>query len=159
MAVDTTTDSKGRVIQVIGPVIDLEFPSGHLPSLLNAVVVEKDQERGGPIVVEVEQHLGNNWVRCVAMDSTEGVRRGATATDTGSPMEVPVGPPTLGRMFNVLGQPIDGLGPVATETRFPIHRDAPKFEDQIAESQVFETGLKVIDLVATFTRGGKIGIY
>jgi F-type H+/Na+-transporting ATPase subunit beta len=159
MAVDTTTDSKGRVIQVIGPVIDVEFPSGHLPNLLNAVVVEKDEKQGGPIVVEVEQHLGNNWVRCVAMDSTEGVRRGATATDTGSPIEVPVGPATLGRMFNVLGQPIDGLGPVESETRFSIHRDAPKFEDQIAESQVFETGLKVIDLVATFTRGGKIGIY
>lgn len=151
-----TLDTKGKVVQVIGPVVDIEFPPNLLPNLLNAVHVDKDT---GPIVVEVEQHLGNNWVRCIAMDSTDGLRRGADAIDTGAPIEVPVGKSTLGRMFNVLGQPIDGLGPVNAETRFPIHRPAPSFEDQNTESQVFETGLKVIDLIATFTRGGKIGIY
>jgi len=149
-------DSKGKVVQVIGPVVDIEFPPGRLPSLLNAVIVDKES---GPITVEVEQHLGNNWVRCVAMDTTDGLRRGAEASDTGAPIEVPVGPATLGRMFNVLGQPIDGMGPVNAETHFPIHRPAPSFEEQNTESQVFETGLKVIDLVATFTRGGKTGIY
>ncbi|HLH72320.1 MAG TPA: F0F1 ATP synthase subunit beta, partial [Chloroflexota bacterium] len=151
-----TLDNKGRVVQVIGPVVDIEFPPGRLPNLLNAVTVEKES---GPIVVEVEQHLGNNWVRCVAMDTTDGLRRGAEAIDTGAPIEVPVGPSTLGRMFNVLGQPIDGRGPVESETRFPIHRPAPSFDEQSTEAQVLETGIKVIDLIATFTRGGKIGIY
>src|SRR5579883_1862417 len=154
VAIDTK--AKGKVVQVIGPVVDIEFPPDRLPSLLNAVVVEKDS---GPIVVEVEQHMGNNWVRCVAMDSTDGLRRGAEAIDTGAPIEVPVGPSTLGRMFNVLGQPIDGRGPVESETRFPIHRPAPSFDEQSTEAQVLETGIKVIDLIATFTRGGKIGIY
>ncbi|MGH2461521.1 MAG: F0F1 ATP synthase subunit beta [Chloroflexota bacterium] len=154
MAVETKTE--GKVVQVIGPVVDIEFPPGRLPSLLNAVLVDK---ASGPIVVEVEQHMGNNWVRCVAMDSTDGLRRGALATDTGASIQVPVGPATLGRMFNVLGQPIDGKGPVNAEVHFPIHRAAPSFEEQSTESQVFETGLKVIDLVATFTRGGKTGIY
>jgi F-type H+-transporting ATPase subunit beta len=156
VAVETKVDSKGKVVQVIGPVVDVEFPAGRLPGLLSALVVDKEN---GPIVIEVEQHLGNNWVRCVAMDSTEGVRRGSDVTDTGAPIEVPVGPPTLGRMFNVLGQPIDGLGEVVSDTRFPIHRPAPAFDEQVTEAQVFETGIKVIDLVATFTRGGKIGIY
>jgi F-type H+-transporting ATPase subunit beta len=156
VTLDTTVDGKGRVVQVIGPVVDVEFPAGRLPNLLNALVVDKDN---GAVVVEVEQHLGNNWVRCVAMDSTDGLRRGAEVTDTGNPIEVPVGPATLGRMFNVLGEPIDGKGPVAAEVRFPIHRPAPTFEEQTTEAQVFETGIKVIDLVATFTRGGKTGIY
>src|SRR5579875_3039193 len=126
VAIDTK--AKGKVVQVIG------------------VVVEKDS---GPIVVEVEQHMGNNWVRCVAMDSTDGLRRGAEVIDTGSPIQVPVGPKTLGRLFNVLGQPIDGKGPVEAEQKFPIHRPAPSFEEQATEAQVFETGLKVIDLIAT----------
>jgi F-type H+-transporting ATPase subunit beta len=156
MAVETRVETRGKVVQVIGPVVDVEFPAGRLPGLLNALVVDKEN---GPVVIEVEQHLGNNWVRCVAMDSTEGIRRGSDVSDTGAPIEVPVGPPTLGRMFNVLGQPIDGLGPVETETKFPIHRPAPAFDEQVTEAQVFETGIKVIDLVATFTRGGKIGIY
>jgi len=144
------------VVQVIGPVVDVEFPAHQLPNLLNALQVQTD---AGLVVVEVEQHLGNNWVRCVAMDSTDGMRRGADVTDTGGPIMVPVGPATLGRMFNVLGQPIDGRGPVNAEMQFPIHRPAPAFDQQVTEAQVFETGLKVIDLVATFTRGGKIGIY
>ena len=156
MAVETQALTKGHVVQVIGPVVDVEFPPGQLPDLLNALNVDRE---GGPIVVEVEQHLGNNWVRCVAMDSTDGIRRGAEATDTGASITVPVGPETLGRMFNVLGVPIDGKGDVVTKLRFPIHRPAPSFEDQITEAQVFETGVKVLDLVATFTRGGKTGIY
>ncbi|HEY8885032.1 MAG TPA: F0F1 ATP synthase subunit beta [Chloroflexota bacterium] len=153
---ETPTATKGRVVQVIGPVVDVEFPAHQLPNLLNALQVQTD---AGLVVVEVEQHLGNNWVRCVAMDSTDGMRRGADVTDTGGPIMVPVGPATLGRMFNVLGQPIDGRGPVNAEMQFPIHRPAPAFDQQVTEAQVFETGLKVIDLVATFTRGGKIGIY
>ncbi len=156
MAIETPTATKGRVVQVIGPVVDVEFPAHQLPNLLNALQVQTD---AGLVVVEVEQHLGNNWVRCVAMDSTDGMRRGADVTDTGGPIMVPVGPATLGRMFNVLGQPIDGRGPVNAEMQFPIHRPAPAFDQQVTEAQVFETGLKVIDLVATFTRGGKIGIY
>ena len=156
MAIETKTATKGRVVQVIGPVVDVEFPAHQLPNLLNALQVQTD---AGLVVVEVEQHLGNNWVRCVAMDSTDGMRRGADVTDTGGPIMVPVGPATLGRMFNVLGQPIDGRGPVNAEMQFPIHRPAPAFDQQVTEAQVFETGLKVIDLVATFTRGGKIGIY
>ncbi len=156
MAIDTKVETKGKVVQVIGPVVDVEFPAGRLPGLLNALIVEKEKS---PVVIEVEQHLGNNWVRCVAMDTTEGIRRGTDVSDTGAPITVPVGPATLGRMFNVLGQPIDGKGPVVTETRFPIHRPAPRFDEQVTEAQVFETGIKVIDLVATFTRGGKVGIY
>ena len=156
MAVETKTETKGRVVQVIGPVVDVEFPAGQLPDLLNALDVESEN---GRIVVEVEQHLGNNWVRTVAMDSTDGLRRGAEAIDTGSPIAVPVGPSTLGRMFNVLGQAIDGMGSVHSELKFPIHRPAPSFAEQSTEAQVLETGIKVIDLIATFTRGGKIGIY
>ncbi|MBI2939264.1 MAG: F0F1 ATP synthase subunit beta, partial [Chloroflexi bacterium] len=146
----------GKVVQIIGPVVDLEFPPKQLPSLLNAVDVQKD---GGRLVVEVEQHLGNNWVRCVAMDSTDGLRRGASAVDTGAPIAVPVGPETLGRLFNVLGEPIDNRGAVETEQRYPIHRPAPSFEEQRTETEVLETGVKVLDLVATFTKGGKIGLY
>jgi len=156
VAVETRTETKGRVVQVIGPVVDVEFPPGQLPDLLNALDIESEN---GRIVVEVEQHLGNNWVRTVAMDSTDGLRRGAEAIDTGGPISVPVGPSTLGRMFNVLGEPIDGKGPVTSELRFPIHRPAPTFAEQSTEAQALETGIKVIDLVATFTRGGKIGIY
>jgi F-type H+-transporting ATPase subunit beta len=160
VAVETKPEARavatGKVVQVIGPVVDVEFPPHQLPNLLNALRVQTD---AGQIVVEVEQHLGNNWVRCVAMDSTDGMRRGADVTDTGAPIEVPVGLPTLGRMFNVLGQPIDGRGPVNADMHFPIHRPAPAFDQQVTEAQVFETGLKVIDLIATFTRGGKIGIY
>ena len=122
MAVETQVITNGHVVQVIGPVVDVEFPAGHLPDLLNALIVDRE---GGAIVVEVEQHLGNNWVRCVAMDSTDGIRRGAKAVDTGDAITVPVGPETLGRMFNVLGIPIDGKGDVNTKLRFPIHRSAP----------------------------------
>jgi F-type H+/Na+-transporting ATPase subunit beta len=146
----------GKVVQVIGPVIDVEFPSNDLPRLMNALNVERD---GTNLVVEVAQHLGNNWVRCVAMDSTDGLARGASAVDTGAPITVPVGANTLGRLFNVLGEAIDGLGPVVSETNYPIHRPAPSFEEQQTDAHVLETGIKVVDLISTFTRGGKIGIY
>ncbi|HUE75244.1 MAG TPA: F0F1 ATP synthase subunit beta [Chloroflexota bacterium] len=146
----------GKVVQVIGPVIDVEFSSNDLPKLMNALNVERD---GTNLVVEVAQHLGNNWVRCVAMDTTDGLARGANAVDTGAPITVPVGAKTLGRLFNVLGQAIDGLGEVVSETNYPIHRAAPSFEEQQTEAHVLETGIKVVDLISTFTRGGKIGIY
>ena len=146
----------GKVVQVIGPVIDVEFPPDSLPRLLNALEINTDGRR---LVLEVEQHLGDSWVRCVAMDASEGLRRGAVAVDTGAPISVPVGPQALGRLFNVLGEPIDNAGPVETTQRFPIHRPAPTYAEQQTEAAVFETGLKVIDLVAPFTRGGKVGVY
>jgi len=137
-------------------VVDVEFPPESLPRLLNALEVQRD---GGRIVLEVEQHLGNNWVRCVAMDSTDGLQRGATALDTGAPISVPVGPATLGRLFNVVGEPLDNLGPVQSAKTYPIHRPPPSFEEQQTKAEPFETGVKVLDLVATFTKGGKVGVY
>ncbi len=154
--IDAPVRVSGKVVQVIGPVIDVEFPPGALPTLLNALEVKRAE---GDLIVEVEQHLGNHWVRCVAMDSTDGIRRGDVVTDTGAPISVPVGEATLGRLFNVLGRAIDGLGEVVTELRHPIHRAAPSFAEQTTEAEVFETGIKVIDLVATFTKGGKVGVY
>ena len=146
----------GKVVQVIGPVVDVEFPPDQLPKLFNAVEIAQN---GSRLVLEVEQHLGNNWVRCVAMDSTDGIRRGTEATDAGEAITVPVGPNTLGRLFNVLGEPIDGRGQVESEMKYPIHRPAPDFTEQQTRPEVLETGLKVIDLVSTFTKGGKIGAY
>ncbi len=145
----------GHVRQVIGTVVDVEFPPEELPDLHSALEIEMD---GHKLVAEVEQHLGNNWVRCLAMDSTDGLRRGARAVDTGQPIAVPTGPGTLGRLFNVLGAPLDGLGEVAG-SRHPIHRTPPTFEEQETQVQVLETGLKIIDLIAPFTRGGKVGAY
>ena len=146
----------GKIVQIIGPVVDVEFPPNALPSLLNALVVEDGDRR---IVLEVEQHLGNNWVRSVAMDSTDGLRRGLSATDTGAPISVPVGPSTLGRLFNVLGEPLDNLGPIDAVASYPIHRPAPAFDEQQTTAEMFETGLKVLDLIAPFTKGGKVGVY
>jgi F-type H+-transporting ATPase subunit beta len=148
--------SKGRVVQVMGPVVDVEFPGGELPDIYYAVEIPKNGDR---LVVEVQQHLGNDWVRCVAMDATDGLRRGMEAIDTGAPISVPVGPTTLGRIFNVLGEPIDNAGPVEAEEYYPIHRPAPSFEEQVTRPEFLETGLKVIDLIAPFTRGGKTGIF
>ena len=148
--------AEGRVVQVIGTVVDVEFAPGQLPDLLNAVEIEMN---GTKLVAEVEQHLGNNWVRCLAMASTDGLARGARVIDTGRPIAVPVGRATLGRLFNVLGEPIDNRGPVEAEERWPIHRKPPSFEEQETKAQVLETGLKVIDLVAPFTKGGKVGAY
>ncbi len=148
--------SVGRVIAITGPVVDIEFPAGKLPAIYNAVVLHSPS---GDITCEVQQHLGNNWVRTVAMTATDGLARGIEAIDTGAPISVPVGPNTLGRVFNVLGQPIDGLGPVEADTYYPIHREAPSFEDQTTQVEVFETGIKVIDLIAPFAKGGKVGIF
>ncbi|OGN81581.1 MAG: F0F1 ATP synthase subunit beta [Chloroflexi bacterium GWC2_73_18] len=147
----------GRVIQITGPVVDIEFPPGHLPGIYDAVEIERPG--GGRLVCEVQQHLGDNWVRAVAMTTTDGLPRGVEARDTGGPITVPVGEATLGRVFDVLGEPIDGKGPVAAEKRYPIHRPAPTFDEQVTETQVFETGLKVIDLIAPFAKGGKVGIF
>jgi len=147
----------GRVVQVMGPVVDIEFPPDELPEIYHAVEIPRRGEKS--LVVEVQHHMGDDWVRCVAMDSTDGLRRGMKAIDTGGPITVPVGPATLGRLFNVLGEPIDGLGPVETDVRYPIHRQAPPFEEQETTPQFFETGLKVIDLVAPFTKGGKTGVF
>ncbi|MCI0345323.1 MAG: F0F1 ATP synthase subunit beta, partial [Chloroflexi bacterium] len=134
--------SVGQVIQITGPVVDIEFPAGQLPAILNAVEIERPGQ--DPLVCEVAQHLGNNWVRSVAMTTTDGLARGTRAVDTGGPITVPVGEATLGRVFDVLGRPIDSLGPVAAEVMLPIHRDPPAFEDQTTEIEVFETGLKII---------------
>ncbi|MFL7894102.1 MAG: F0F1 ATP synthase subunit beta [Anaerolineales bacterium] len=147
----------GRVVQVLGGVVDVEFPAENLPEIYDAVEVPREGDE--PLVLEVEKHLGHNWVRCVAMDSTDGLQRGLSAFATGAPIKVPVGPSTLGRVFNVLGQPIDEKGPVVSELYYPIHRPAPDFAEQSTRVEVFETGLKVIDLIAPFTKGGKTGIF
>ncbi len=151
------TGATGRIIQITGPVIDVEFPSDQLPEIYNAVEVPLDG--GGRLVLETQYHLGNDAVRTVAMSSTEGVRRGTQAVDTGQPIAVPVGPATLGRIFNVIGEPVDGGGPVETQETAPIHRPAPSFEEQATSVEVFETGIKVIDLIAPFTKGGKTGVF
>jgi F-type H+-transporting ATPase subunit beta len=150
-------EATGRVVQVLGGVVDIEFPSENLPEIYDAVEVSRDGV--APLVLEVEKHMGDNWVRCIAMDSTDGLQRGRPARNTGRPITVPVGPDTLGRVFDVLGQPIDNKGPVDAKIRYPIHRPAPSFEEQSTSVEVFETGIKVIDLIAPFTRGGKTGIF
>jgi len=148
---------QGQVIQILGGVVDVEFPRDHLPEIYDSIEVPRDG--GDPLVLEVQKHLGNNWVRTVAMDTTDGLQRGRPAFSTGSPIQVPVGPQTLGRVFNVLGKPVDGKGPVNTELYYPIHRPAPPFDEQSTRVEVFETGVKVIDLIAPFTKGGKTGIF
>jgi F-type H+-transporting ATPase subunit beta len=140
----------------MGPVVDIEFPSGELPRIYDAVEIPRN---GGRLVTEVQMHLGNEWVRCVAMDATDGLRRGMEAINTGHPIMVPVGEKTLGRIFNVLGEPIDNAGEVVADQYYPIHRPAPSFEDQVTQPEFLETGLKVIDLIAPFTRGGKTGVF
>jgi len=149
--------AKGRVVQILGGVVDVEFPADQLPEIFEAIEVPRDG--GGTLVLEVQKHLGNNWVRTVAMDATDGLQRGREAFSTGGPIMVPVGSATLGRVFNVLGEPIDGLGPVDAQLYYPIHRSAPPFDEQSTRVEVFETGVKVIDLIAPFTKGGKTGIF
>ena len=149
--------STGKVVQVLGGVVDCEFPETGLPELFDAIEVQRPGDE--PLILEVQKHLGNNWVRCVAMDSTDGLQRGVPAVATGASIRVPVGPATLGRIFNVLGQPIDQAGPVEATAKRPIHQPAPRFEDQVTRVEVFETGIKVIDLIAPFTKGGKTGIF
>ncbi len=148
--------SKGIIHQIIGPVIDVRFEPEHLPDLLNAIDIELD---GRTIVAEVAQHIGDDVVRCVALSSTDGLRRGMQASDTGAPISVPVGPEVLGRLFNVIGETIDGKEPVTTAARSSIHKPAPSFEDQDTSAQIFETGIKVIDLIAPYTKGGKVGLF
>jgi F-type H+-transporting ATPase subunit beta len=147
----------GRVIQITGPVVDIEFPAGRLPGIYNAVEIQRPGM--DPLTCEVQQHLGNNWVRAVAMTTTDGLARGVDVLDTGAPITVPVGESTLGRVFDVLGHPIDGKGPVTADVHLPIHRDPPAFDQQSTEIEVFEPGLKVIDLICPFKKGGKIGIF
>jgi F-type H+-transporting ATPase subunit beta len=149
--------TKGNVVQVIGTVVDVEFPAEGLPDIYNAL--ELSVGDGKRLVLEVQQHLGNNWVRTLAMDTTDGLRRGAEATDTGEPITVPVGEPCLGRLFNALGEALDGLGEVKADEHWPIHRPAPPLDERETTPQVFETGIKVFDLVSPFTRGGKVGAY
>ena len=157
-----TQNRTGKIVQVIGPVLDIFFEGqGELPPILNAIEVKNDGAGGQPIDVtaEVAQHLGENLVRAIAMNPTEGVVRGMEAVDTGQPIMVPVGPMTLGRVLNVLGEPVDELGPVESEERWPIHRQAPPFEEQSTSTEMFETGIKVVDLLEPYTRGGKTGLF
>jgi F-type H+-transporting ATPase subunit beta len=152
----------GHVVQVIGPVVDVEFPDQHLPAILNAVKIVDDGTMGVvPIDVtcEVAQHLGENRARCIAMEPTEGMVRGMVVTDLGEPISVPVGKQTLGRVLGVLGEPVDGRGPVETDQRLPIHREAPPLVEQSTESEMFETGIKVVDLLEPYTKGGKTGLF
>ncbi|MFY9140646.1 MAG: F0F1 ATP synthase subunit beta, partial [Thermacetogeniaceae bacterium] len=158
----------GTVVQVIGPVVDIEFPPGQLPDLFDAIVIDSEDQddeikatvtQKVNVTLEAMQHLGNNTARWVAMSSTDGIRRGMRALDTKSPIKMPVGRGTLGRIFNVLGEPIDGKGAVDAEDYYPIHRPAPPVVDQRPAREILETGIKVIDLLAPFAKGGKIGLF
>ncbi|MGI6641134.1 MAG: F0F1 ATP synthase subunit beta [Limnochordia bacterium] len=150
----------GRVVQVIGPVVDVEFEPGKLPDLLNAIKIDTEGQSGRiSLTLEAAQHLGNNVVRCVAMASTDGLQRGMEAKDLGAPISIPVGPGTLGRVMNVLGEPIDEAGPIKGEERWPIHRPAPKVDEVEPATTILETGIKVVDLLAPYARGGKIGLF
>ncbi len=153
--------NKGKIIQVIGPVLDVEFSDGQLPAILTALKITNPviDDTEGNLVVEVAQHLGDNVVRCIAMDTTDGLVRGMDVEDTGQPITMPVGEPTLGRVLNVVGRPVDGLGPVEATEFSPIHRPAPEFTDLDTEVRVLETGVKVIDLLVPFPRGGKMGMF
>ena len=148
----------GRIVQVIGPTVDVAFDPDKLPKIYNAITID-DQARDIHLTVEAAIHIGDNVVRCIAMDSTDGLVRGMPAADTGAPISVPVGEACLGRIFNLVGEPIDGKGPVNTTKKYPIHRSAPPFADQETEKQLFETGIKVVDLLAPYQRGGKVGLF
>ena len=149
-------ENKRKIVQIIGTVVDVEFPPDNLPEIYNALTL---QHNGEELVLEVEQHVGNNWVRCLAMGATEGLARGMEVNDTGQPIAVPVGDGSLGRLFNVTGKALDNIGEVTAEEHWPIHRPAPSFEDQSSSTEMLETGVKVIDLIAPFTKGGKIGAF
>ncbi|MBQ0037371.1 MAG: F0F1 ATP synthase subunit beta [Clostridiales bacterium] len=146
----------GIVRRVTGPVVDVQFPAGHLPDIYNAIEIQLEDRK---VVMEAMQQLGDNTVRCVSLFSTDGISRGCSAVDTGSSVTMPVGEATLGRMFNVVGEPIDGKGPVAAEQRLPIHRAAPSFTDVAPSTEILETGIKVVDLLAPYSKGGKIGLF
>ena len=152
-----TEKNQGYVTQIIGPVLDIEFPSGTLPAIYSAIKIETADGLGN--IVEVQQLLGDNKVRAVSMRSTDGLKRGVEAIDLGAPISVPVGTPTLGRIFNVIGEPVDEQGDVTSEETLPIHRDAPAFTELETKPSIFETGIKVVDLLAPYRRGGKIGLF
>ena len=153
--------STGKVTQVIGPVVDVEFERGKLPPIFNAVRLTNSSidDREGNLVLEVAQHLGENTVRCIAMDSTDGLVRGMQAVDTGQQITMPVGREALGRIMNVIGDPVDEMGAINTKERWPIHRSAPSFDEQESTVEALETGIKVIDLLAPYSKGGKIGLF
>jgi F-type H+-transporting ATPase subunit beta len=153
--------NEGKIVQIIGPVVDIDFSGGALPSILNAIRIPRDigNEQQGDLIVEVQQHLGDNRVRTVAMDSTDGLPRGITCYDTGGPIAIPVGPAALGRLINVLGQGIDNLGPIKSDVRYPIHRPAPEFDTLSTKKELFETGIKVVDLLEPYSKGGKTGLF
>ncbi|WP_427366227.1 F0F1 ATP synthase subunit beta [Candidatus Caldatribacterium saccharofermentans] len=152
---------EGVIEQVIGQVVDVRFPPRETPAIHNALFVPKrnEENRGDPLVLEVHSHLGEGRVRCIAIQDTTGLQRGMPVQDTGEPIKVPVGKETLGRMFNVLGEPIDGKGPVRTQTKHPIHRPAPPLSERIASTEIFETGIKIVDLLCPYVRGGKTGLF
>ena len=164
----TATQVQGKILQVFGPVVDVQFPEGHMPAIYNAITVV-DAQKGIDLVLEVAQQLGNSTARCVSMPTTDGMSRGMTATDTGGPIQVPVGGETRGRLFDVLGRALEvnvahprtgkPLPPLPATKKLPIHRAAPSFEEQQSISEVFETGIKVIDLLCPFAKGGKIGLF
>jgi len=147
--------NKGKISQVIGAVVDIQFPESKVPEIYNALIVNKGKE---DVVFEVQQQLGQGLVRAVAMASTDGLQRGMEVVDTGAPISVPVGEEVLGRLFNVLGENVDGKAPIKTKASWPIHRDAPSYDEQSTTSEIFETGIKVIDLIAPFVKGGKVHV-
>src|SRR5580765_2945908 len=151
--------NKGKIVQIIGPVVDIEF-SGGLPAIYNALTVDfKVQGQATKLTLEVQQHLGDNWIRAVAMSSTEGLKRGFDVADTGAPISMPVGEAVMGRVFNVTGDAVDEQGPVKADKYLPIHRSAPPLVDQSTSPQVLTTGIKVIDLICPFLKGGKVGAF
>ncbi|HET6273747.1 MAG TPA: F0F1 ATP synthase subunit beta, partial [Bacteroidota bacterium] len=153
--------NEGKIVQIIGPVVDIDFSGGELPAILNAIKIPRlgSDGKSEDLIVEVQQHLGDSRVRSVAMDSTDGLARDMKCVDTGAPISVPVGPAVLGRLINVLGEGIDGLGPIVSETRYPIHRPAPSFNSLSTKKEMFETGIKVIDLLEPYSKGGKTGLF
>src|SRR5260221_3059288 len=157
----TSTTSQGRIIQVIGPIVDVEFSGSSLPEINTALRISNPSisDKPGNLVVEVAQHLGERSVRCISMDTTDGLVRGMAVVNTGSPIMMPVGREVLGRIMNVIGEPVDERGPVVGSKMMPIHRPAPKFVEQSVKVEMFETGIKVIDLLAPYRRGGKIGLF
>jgi F-type H+-transporting ATPase subunit beta len=154
-------EAKGKIIQVIGPVVDIEFEEGHLPKIYNAIRIPRTTTEGvkEDLITEVQQHLGEDRVRTVSMDSTDGLVRGMDAIDTGKPISVPVGPATLGRLINVIGKGIDGLEPIKSDKEYPIHRPSPAFKNLSTKTEIFETGIKVIDLIEPYSKGGKTGLF
>ena len=157
----TETLASGTITQIIGPVMDISFPVGNMPNIYNSLVVEGENQAGQKlkVVCEVQQLLGDNMVRAISMSATDGLMRGMLVTDTGAPLSVPVGESTLGRIFNVLGEPVDEMGSVDFKVALPIHRKAPAFVDLDTKLAIFETGIKVVDLLAPYRRGGKIGLF